>query len=93
MSGFESVVEQAAIEYLDALGYPFRPGTDLAPDDPTPERTSYADVILAGRLRSALARINSHLDADLLDDVAKRILRPGSPSLEENNRAFQRHLL
>jgi len=89
LSGFESVVEAAAVEYFAALGYEYRHGPDLAPDSDSPERSSYADVVLAGRLRAALTRINPHLDHDAIDEVAKRILRPGSPSLEENNLAFQ----
>ncbi len=76
MTGFESVVEDAAIEYLRELGYAYVHGPDIAPDGPSPERDSYADVVLAGRLRSALARINPDLDADVLDGVAKRVLRP-----------------
>ena len=88
----EATVEQAAIEYFEALGYDYRHGNDIAHDGTAPERSSYGDVILAGRLRAALARINPHLDDDRLDEVAKRILRPDSPSLEENNVAFQTYL-
>jgi type I restriction enzyme R subunit len=88
----ESVVEQAALAYLRDLGYAHAPGPELAPDSPAAERSAYGDVILEGRLRAALARINPHLEPDALDDVAKRVLRPESPSLEENNVAFQRHL-
>lgn len=89
MSGFESVVEAAAIEYLEELGYRHLPGPELSPDGASPERKTYADVVLAGRLSAALARINPHLDAATLDEVAKRVLRPESPSLEENNVAFR----
>ena len=85
----ESVVEEATIEYLKDLGYDYVDGLEISPDGMSPERASYGDVILAGRLQAALARINPHLDADILDGVAKRILRPESPSLEENNFAFQ----
>ncbi|MEK9725266.1 MAG: type I restriction endonuclease, partial [Rhodospirillaceae bacterium] len=92
MSGFESIVEEAAIEYLRDLGYEYVHGPEIAPDGPHPERASYSDVILADRLRTALARINSHLDSDALDRVASQILRPASPSLEENNLAFQQRL-
>ena len=88
----ESVVEDAAIEYLGDLGYDYLHGSVIAHDGESPERSSYVDVILAGRLRTALARINPHLEADTLDEVAKRILRPESPSLEENNVAFQTYL-
>ena len=88
----ESVVEDAAIEYLGDLGYDYLHGSVIAHDGERPERSSYGDVIIAGRLRAALARINPHLEADTLDEVAKRILRPESPSLEENNFAFQTYL-
>jgi type I restriction enzyme, R subunit len=85
----ESDVEEAAIEYLGDLGYNYLHGSEIAPDGVSPERASYSDVILAGRLRAALARINPDLDSDSLDEAAKRVLRPESPSLEENNVTFQ----
>jgi len=92
MSMTEAEVEQAAIEYLEDLGYSYLHGSVIAPDGSDPERSSYGDTILAGRLQAALTRINPHLEADTIDEVAKRIIRPESPSLEENNLAFQRHL-
>jgi len=88
----ESTVESAAIEYLTDLGYAYVYGPDLAPDGASPERSSWQDVILAGRFRSALARINPRLDGDTLDAVARVVLRPESPSLLENNVSFQRLL-
>ena len=90
MSGFESVVEQAAIEWLDALGWKYVHGPDLAPDGSAPERSSYRHVVLEGRLRDALRRINDHLPATALDEVARKVLRLDSPSLEENNLAFHK---
>ena len=39
MSSFESVVEEAAIEYLVELGYDYIHGPDIAPDGTSPERT------------------------------------------------------
>ena len=88
MSGFESVVEEAAIEWLGALGWKYIHGTVLAPDGESPERASYASVILEDRFREALGRINDHLPESALDDVARRVLRLDSPSLMENNHAF-----
>jgi len=92
MGGFESVVEEAAIQWFEALGYAYVNGGDIAPDSMNPERADYGAVLLEGRLRSALARINPHLDADTLDDVVRRLGRLDSPSLEENNLAFHRML-
>jgi len=92
MSGFESVVEEAAIQWFKALGYAYVNGGDIAPDSMNPERADYGSVFLEGRLRTALARINSHLDSDTLDEVARKIGRLDSPSLEENNLAFHKML-
>lgn len=92
MTGFETTVEQAAIEWLQDLGYQYRPGPEIAPDGVSPERKSYAETILEGRLRAALARINPHLDSDALDEAARKVLRLESPSLEENNLTFHRLL-
>ncbi|MCB9735361.1 MAG: type I restriction endonuclease subunit R [Deltaproteobacteria bacterium] len=92
MAGFESVVEAAAVEYLVGLGYHYIPGPVIAPGGDAPERPTFADVILPGRLRQALTRLNPRLDADTLDTVARRVLRPESPSLLENNAAFHRLL-
>lgn len=90
MIGFESIVEQAAIEWLGELGWAFVTGPDLAPDGPAPERASYRAVALEGRFRKALARINDHLPAEVLDEVARRVLRLDSPSLVENNYQFHK---
>jgi type I restriction enzyme R subunit len=44
-------------------------------------------VILEGRLRRALARINDHLPPEALDEVVRAVTRLDSPSLEERNHA------
>ena len=88
----EDIVEEAAILWLQELGFQYLHGNDIAPDGPSKERDSYADVILEGRFKSALSQLNSHLDSDVLDDVARRVLRPASPSLEESNHAFHQML-
>ena len=92
MSCSESVVEDAAIEWFQGLGYSYLPGPEIAPDGSTPERTSYGKVILENRLRASLTALNPHLDADTVDEVFRRILRLEGPSVEENNLAFHRLL-
>lgn len=90
MSAFESVVEQAAIAWLAELGWPHVPGPVLAPDGEAPERDSYRAVVLEGRLRRALARINDHLPPAALDEAVRAVTRLDSPSLEERNHAFHK---
>ncbi len=90
MSGFESVVEEAAIAWLTELGWQHVPGPVLAPDGEAPERESYRDVVLVGRFRRAVGRINPHLPAEKVDEVVRAVLRIDSPSLEERNLAFHK---
>ncbi len=88
----ESTVESAALAYFADLGYTVAHGPDLAPDSPHAERSSYADVVLAGRLRAALARINPHIPADAREEAVRRVLHPESPSLHVANHQFHRLL-
>lgn len=83
----ENVVEQAALEYFAELGYRRLHGPDIAPGEPGSERSSYEDVILWGRLRDALRRINPGTDAALIDEAVKTVQRAESQSpIDENAR-------
>jgi type I restriction enzyme, R subunit len=65
-------------------------GPDIAPDQPAAERGSYGEVVLHGRLRAALARLNPDLPPAALDDAFRRLTRLDRPSLEANNHALHR---
>jgi len=56
----ESIVEESALAWLETLGYSVLHGPDIAIGEPATERTDPGcrDVILGGRLRHALARLN-----------------------------------
>ncbi len=58
MSLNESIVEEAALEWFGELGYAVRHGPHLAPGEPAAERDSFSEVVLAGRLREAIRRLN-----------------------------------
>jgi len=88
----ESVVEEAALDWFKGLGYQYLPGPDIACDGVSPERASYADVILTDRLRTALHALNPHIPADALEDALKKVLRSESPGLILNNRHFHKIL-
>ena len=57
----EATVEEAGLEWFRDLGYETRFGTEIAPDGPNPERANFGEVVLLGRLRAALARLNPQL--------------------------------
>jgi hypothetical protein len=70
-------------------------GPEIAFDGVCPERSvkaQYSDVILEGRLRTALRDINPNIPPSAIDDAVRKIVLPESPSLIENNRRFHRIL-
>ena len=94
MVGFtESDVEDAALEWLSGLGYAVLRGPDVSPDGPSPERTSYSQVLLTKHLREALERLNPHLPAETLEEVLRKVEQTETPSLAEENRRLHRHLV
>ena len=89
----ESDVEQVALEWLASVGWKVAHGPDIAPDTPGAQRTDYGDVVLAQRLRDALAAMNPHLPAAALGDAFRKLTRPEGATLEARNRAFHRMLV
>jgi type I restriction enzyme R subunit len=77
----ESVVEVAALEWFESLGYQVGHGPDLAPGEPASERDSYADVVLVGRLQEAIRRLNPTMPGEAREDALRKVLRIGTPSL------------
>ena len=59
----ESIVEDAALEWLEGMGYSVAHGPDIAHDGESPERASYDQVVLVERLRQALTNINQTIPA------------------------------
>jgi type I restriction enzyme R subunit len=89
----EAVVEDAALDYLRSLGYQTLPGPAIAEDGSSPERESYEQVVLLGRLRDAAVRINSDLPPPVIDDAIKTLLRPESQNTLAENERFHRLLV
>jgi len=89
----ESEIEKMAIEELESLGYTYVSGVDLAPDAPNAERQSYSDVLLMGRLRSALAKLNPDTPTDVIDSAAKRLSRIATSNLIADNEDFHKLLI
>ena len=86
---YESVVEQAALDWFRGLGYDVVGGPDMPPG-PQSLRESYADTIFPSVVRGALDRLNPNLPNEALDDAFRKLTRPEGPILEARNRAFHR---
>ena len=89
----EADVEQAALDWLSALGWQVAHGPDIAPETPNAERDGYGQVVLERRLRDAVATLNPALPASALDDAFRKLTRPQGSTLEARNRAFHRMLV
>ncbi|MDP1611920.1 MAG: type I restriction endonuclease subunit R [Sulfuritalea sp.] len=88
----ESIVEEAALEWFGDLGYAIGHGPQIAPGEPGAERDSFGDVVLAGRLREAIRRLNPAIPEEGREEALRKLLRAGTPSLTQTNRAFHRML-
>ena len=96
MAGYkftEDDVELAALEWLGEAGYGYLGGPEMAPGEPAAERDSYRDVVLAGRLRAALSRLNPELPQEALAEALRLVTRTESPNLTINNHRFHRLLV
>ena len=88
----ESTVEEAALELFADLGYSILHGPDIAPGEMFAERTMYSDVVLAGRLREALKRINPKVPGEAIEEAIRKVLHSDSPNLVASNRRFHQFL-
>ncbi|MCB2187888.1 MAG: type I restriction endonuclease subunit R [Deltaproteobacteria bacterium] len=89
----ESVIEQAALAWLESLGYTIIHGADIAPGEPGAERDTYNQVVLERRLRQALQRLNPQESADLLEEAVRKLTLPDSPSLVGNNHIIHKYFV
>ena len=85
----EATVELAALEWLGQVGFAYESGPDIAPGEARAERESFSEVVLAGRLRSALERLNPSASAQAVAEAARLLTNPElPPNLLQANRAM-----
>ena len=84
----ESVVEEAALEWLEAKGWTILHGPEIASGTPSAERCDpdFRDVILERRLRQALQRLNPNLPSEAIESAMRKLAAVDGPSLLERNR-------
>ena len=89
----ELKVEQPAIEQLIKLGWEYVPGASLAPlaagtGSQKAERDYYREVVLVGRLESALRKLNPWISDENLRKVMREITHPHHAALMEYNHSI-----
>ena len=88
----ESKIEEYTIHLLEGLGYNYLYGPEVAPDSSSPERSTFSEVILPERVKSAIKRLNPQLPSSAHDHAFKELQRINSPDLIANNETFHRML-
>ena len=89
----ESVVEDAALGWIQSLGYAIAHGPEIAPGETAAERKNYEQVVLEDRLRQVLARLNPTLPAEALDDAFRKLTHPEGATPDARNRIIHRWLV
>ncbi|MBN8464348.1 MAG: type I restriction endonuclease subunit R [Dechloromonas sp.] len=89
----ENQLETEALLWLGEVGYTHLYGPELAPDGEAPERSSYQQVLLENRLKSAVDRINPQIPAAARADAVRQVLDLGTPALLSANRHFHKLLV
>lgn len=86
----ESTVEQASLAWLEAIGWRVLSGPEIAPGEPSAERDDFRQVVLAGGLQEALARLNPGIPSEALEEAFLKITRPEGSEIIAGNRALHR---
>ena len=89
----EDQLERECLAWLADVGWQHRYGPDVAPDGDAPERDNYRQVLLLGRLRSAVAALNPDVPPAAREDAVKQVVDLGTPVLLAANRQFHRLLV
>lgn len=89
----ENIIEESAIELLQAQGWEYANGKELSPEGLFCERENYQQIILTNRLRNAIAKINPHIPAAAQEAAVQKVLRIYSPVLLHNNEEFHKLLV
>ena len=89
----EDQLEQETLGWLAEVGYRPLHGPTIAPEGEHPERSSYQQVLLPGRLREAIDRLNPQIPGTAREDALRQVLDLGIPALLSANRHFHKLLV
>jgi type I restriction enzyme R subunit len=95
MSGVfsESVIEQAALAWLESIEYSAVFGLYIAPDGRFSERENYGQVVLIRRLQQSLITLNPKVPTVAIEEALRKLTILDSPSLITNNHTIHKYLI
>lgn len=91
----EADVEENVLSILQDLGYEIIRGDneDYLPDGRFALRPDYKTVVLVGRLKAALEKINPKVPSEAIEQAIKQVTRSESQKLIADNESFHRMLV
>lgn len=81
----EAAYERQVLEWLTGIGWAHLFGPEIAHDGSMPERNSFKDVLLVGRLEQALSIINPGTPKDVIKRISQQLASPGETDLLKAN--------
>jgi type I restriction enzyme R subunit len=85
----EDAVEGICLDLFADVGWNVLYGPEIGPGEPAAERSSYRDVLLDRRLRTAVKKLNPELSSAEVSDIVGVFRRPESADVKaENWRAY-----
>ncbi|ECH9476815.1 type I restriction endonuclease subunit R, partial [Salmonella enterica subsp. enterica] len=88
----EAVLEETALGWFAELGFHTLNASTIAPGEPDAERINFREVILEGRLRDAITRINPGATTEMVESTVLAITSTGGQSLIDENRRIHKIL-
>ena len=81
----EAAYERQVLEWLQGIGWAHAFGPEIAHDGSMPERNSFKDVLLLGRLEESLSAINPGIPKDVIRKISQQLSSPGVTDLLKAN--------
>jgi type I restriction enzyme R subunit len=81
----EDAYELQCLDWLGGIGWNLAKGPEIAHDGMMPERSSYKDILLVGRVEDAISRINPGTPKDVIRKVRQMLESPGETDLLKAN--------
>jgi type I restriction enzyme, R subunit len=85
--------EEPALEWLREAGWSYVPGPEIAPNGLEPERETWHEVVLVGRLRAALVDLNPDASRNAVELAVERVRDTASPDPVHDHLDFHELLL
>lgn len=81
----EDAYELQCLDWLQAIGWTWAKGPEIAHDGMMPERSSHKDILLFGRIEDAISRINPGTPKEVVRKVRQMLESPGETDLLKAN--------